>query len=213
MIKDTIENDKRDIEEYTKLYPELASADHIVFNEIHPEGTSPVFVVMGINPGEKGVTPRNMEINTENADRQAVKPTPWVNKINYYVGNRPFVMTELFFWSSRNLTQFRERFGVLENSPHLEFCTQKNKKLIRFHKPRAVICPGLGLIPPCKKHFDLELVQTRRRGDGARVCELYKSEDGVPWVFTMHWTGARGFTNQDKLLIKEMIQEVAPKYD
>ena len=194
MKESILDSDKREIEEYTKLYPELRNAHHFVFNEIRPNDANPVFVIMGINPGES-----------------AQPETPWTNRINDYVGGQPFVMTELFFWSSRNLEQFRERFGVLENSPHLDFCIKKNKNLIHFHKPSAVICPGLSLISPCTKMFDLAHARTGRRTDGSRVYEIYTGDHELPWIFTKHWTGARGFTNEDKYLIKEAIQREVSK--
>lgn len=200
MTENILHAEEREIEAYTSLHPELSTAHHFVFNEIHPCGENPLFVIMGINPGESAQGPVDGK-------------TPWTKRINEYVGGRAFVMTELFFWSSKNLTQFRERFGILEESPHLDFCIRLNKRLIDVHKPRAVVCPGLGLISLCKTRFDLTHAETGRRRDGARVYEVFKGEHGIPWIFTKHWTGARGFTNEDKLLIKTAIQREAPRDD
>jgi hypothetical protein len=196
MALNSLEADRLDIIDYTSRFPELKGAHHFVFNEVRPPGTKPAYVIMGINPGE------------------SQRPeTAWTNIISDYVDKSPFVMTELFFWSSRNLTHFREKFGILQESPHLNFCVEKNKRLIRFYRPKAVICSGLGLISICQENFDLRYLRTGRRDDGTRTYELFKDENGITWIFTKHWTGARGYTKEDKRLIKEVIGREGSEHD
>lgn len=206
--------DIEEIEQYTGRHQELLKAHHFLFDLVHPVGATPKFVVMGINPGESkgndlhpGPTQETSKFDFHGVGRASL---PWTRKTLKFLDGEPFVMTEIFFWSSVDEADFRVggRYeGPLKQSPHLEFCVRKNKKLIAAYRPRAVIVAGLGQSSLCATAFELDHVRTVRRNDRKRTCEIYRQKNGVPWIVAKHWTGARGFTCEDAELIKNSIRE------
>ena len=195
-MSNELQAEAEELKAYAAQHPELGAAKHHVFDEIRPKGAKPEFVVMGINPGESN------------------RPEGgWTKRICEYTEDRPFVMTELFFWSSKDRSDLERRYGPIET--HLPFCIGLNKRLIAHYRPKAVLCPGLGMIRLCvgANRFSLTHERTERRSppNGSaridRVYEVYRGKDGIPWFFTRHWTGARGFPNAYKELIKEALRQ------
>ncbi|MGC2620120.1 MAG: hypothetical protein WA414_13835, partial [Acidobacteriaceae bacterium] len=114
------------------------------------------------------------------------------------------VFTELFFWSSRNHAELLERFESLWGSRHLKFCIEMNKDLIEVYQPKAVIFVGLSNSERAAKAFGLNYVATHRVGI-TRVVEHFRDEHR-PWFFTKHWTGSRGFTEEQRQAVRAYLE-------
>lgn len=112
----------------------------------------------------------------------------------------------MFFWSSKDLTEFRRRFGSLEKSPHLCFCTRLNKELVNEHMPNAVIFTGVTYSKLIADLYDLKYEDRLMAVNGHRLVERFT--DGVrPWIFTKHWSGSRGFSKGQRYAIKNYIAQ------
>lgn len=213
--------------EYTEANPVLGQAHHFLFNLPLPECDLDAvqFVVMGINPGEAPddwlLINEPMQQETHLADfheqygngRAAVPWTDWVLRM---CGTNNVVQSEAFFWSSRSTRpeHFLDRFGfsMTDNAcrPHLKFCRDMNAKLFESHKPSAVIVPGLGLYDLLEPIYDLSRHDTRScPHTGHRLVVAATDSCGIPWLFTKHWTGARGFTDSQRALIQDSIAAVS----
>lgn len=198
---------------YTARHPELRSAHHFLYDLRVPPAGRPKFVVMGINPGESANDWQLSATPTEETSRhdfhhvaeKTGSARRWANLANYYLDGADHVLAEVFFWSSRNMRQFEERFGSLSASPHLSFCRDMNLDLLNAYTPQAVILPGIGVASICAAMFDLRQVSTVRDGP-ARLVEIY-TDSVRPWLFTKHWTGARGLTSAQKSQIREAIRQ------
>jgi hypothetical protein len=200
-----------EITTYTARYPELQEAHHFIYDLRRPSSDKPMFVVMGINPGESNsdwelVCERREETSRHDFHAKggpSRSARRWASDAQYYLDNAPYVLAEVFLWSSKGMAQFGERFGSLKKSPHLPICTKMNKEIIEVYKPKAVVLPGIGMTDICASLYELEQVNSVNNSRG-RVIEHYT--DGTrPWIFTKHWTGARGFTVADRITIKDYI--------
>lgn len=205
----------KEIEAYTAKHASLQQAHHWLFDLKSPPDSIPEVALVGINPGE---WPGDWEIcphPTEETSRfdfhdaygNGRAAIPWTQLCNRYLGNRPFVQTELFFWSSSNLKQLEERYGRLRHSPHLGFCRDMNQRLFDAYDVKAVVSPGINNDEICSSLYGLGPLQQEVRVQDVRIAKLY--HDGRrPWVFTKHWTGAFGFTRAQKDGVKSVLEEV-----
>ena len=128
---------------------------------------------MGINPGESprfcdrypGPTEETSRfdwIETAGFSRAGI---PWSERCNFYLDGAPYVMTEMFLWSSRNLRELESRLREpLVRSHHLPFCREVNLELIGAHRPRAVIVVGLSAELLCRDLCGLQHHRTVRHG-------------------------------------------------
>lgn len=202
-----------EIAQYTSRYVELQQAHHWLFDLKTPVGGSPEVAVVGVNPGECHgdweICPHPTE-ETSRYDFHEVYGSgrasiSWTRHCNYYLGGRPFVQTELFFWSSSNTKQLQERYGPLRTSPHLVFCRDMNSRLFNAYTVKAVICTGINNDVLCQNLYGLGPLRQTLAVDGTRVAKLY--HDGLrPWLFTKHWTGAFGFTRTQREHVKNAIE-------
>ena len=217
MRSSTSPNLNAEIEEiaaYTARFPELRQAHHFLFDLRYPATAKPRFVVMGINPGEVENDWRLSAEPTEETSRHDFhrrgEPDghvpPWVLQARYYLDGAPYVQSELFFWSSKDLAQFELRYDKLHRSPHLAFCRDLNRRLIAAHRPDAVVLPGLGTANLCATLYGLTHIRTVV-GHGARLAEVY-SDGARPWIFTKHWTGSFGLTREQRAAIRDAIRSV-----
>lgn len=101
--------------------------------------------------------------------------------------------------------QFRERFGPITRSPHLEFCREMNLAVIEAYQPKAVILPGIATDKLCANLYGLRRVETVYEG-ATRVVEVY-SDGRRPWLFTKHWTGSFGLTKSQREKIRDTIRQ------
>jgi hypothetical protein len=206
------------IREYTRKHPELREAHHFLFDlPLTRESANVKFLVFGLNPGESDHDWRIASSPTEESrefdfHERSGNPSPgrekWPKNCRFFLGTSNVVFSEFFFWSSKDSDkQFRQRFGPIGQSPHLGFCSELNMRLIDHHQPKAIVCPGLPSPSYTKlvlSLYRLRFADTLRSDRGHRLVERY--HDGVrPWLFTKHWTGARGFSNVQREAVREYI--------
>lgn len=198
------------ISEYTSKHSELLSAHHFLYDlRLNPADDGSL-IVMGINPGEsdhdweleRGPTQETSmyDFHEENGHkRESIK---WHKKIDEYLSTDNIVLGELFFWSSKNMKQFKARYGSLKGNKHLDFCKEKNLVLFEKYQPKAIIFPGKSAISLA---VDLYNLKPRSNSNDGLVVEYH---DGVrPWIFTWHWTGA-WIKKEQKAYIKERLAEL-----
>ena len=201
-----------ELADYTERHAELRAAHHFLYDLRCPADGAPRFVVMGINPGETASDWEMAPTPTEETSRydfhvakgcgrSAIR---WSKAARFYLDDADYVLAELFFWSSRDGVQFRQRFGALGKSKHLPLCTRMNKTLIEAYVPRAVVVPGIGSARLCQPLYGLKHVASLTSAKG-RLVEHY--HDGRrPWIFTKHWTGSFGLSNEQRTEIQRYIR-------
>jgi hypothetical protein len=217
----TIDFALRAIRDRTSRFPELASSHHFTFDRHLPDNTgSPEIAVIGLNPGlskyeakEQSVGHRKpcQEESSQHDFRRGDFPPNtkrWFDLIRKFCGAGNVTTSEFFFWSSKTAGQaFRNQFGCdISKSNHLNFCKDMNDVLFRSYPIRLVVSPGLGGIRIAKKRYDLELIRCIRCPvTNHRLVEQYRygSRD---WIFTKHWTGARGFSKAQRDVVEAEIQ-------
>ena len=196
---------------YTAQHPELRAAHHFLYDVRRPPKAKPEYLVMGINPGETDADWKGAPQPTEETSRHdfhtvtgwSKSACRWADHCEFFLGGAPYALAEAFFWSSRDGKQFKERFGALETSPHLSLCTAMNMDLIEAYEPKAVVVPGLGLIRLCSSIYDLRKVTVERDAKG-RLAEHW-TDGHRPWIFTKHWTGSFGFSNEQRASVRDFI--------
>ena len=155
-----------------------------------------------------GGTEETSEYDFHDVDGNGRASVRWTRLCEALLGTTEVLLMEVFFWSSRDQVEFKERFGPLEASPHPEFCTRMNRLLLEHYSPQAVICPGLGTIPVAEAQYGLTHCDEPpvRNNAGHRLVET-RSDGQRLWVFTKHWTGAR-LSRQEKELIQKSIASI-----
>ena len=206
-----------DIRNYTQNNLELKKAHHFLYDLLINTNQKPIYVVMGINPGEnRKVWLDHPSITEETssfdflADKR--KSLSWTKQIVDLCGTDRIVQSEHFFWSSSstNKNDFDDRFGYsISKSPHLEFCAKKNKKLINFYNPKAVISFGFQNLDLVEKIYNLQHVKTDKDENGKRLIEQY-TDGAIPWLFARH-IRSFGFTINNKNQIKKTINSFIEK--
>lgn len=200
---------------YTAEHAELRRAHHWLYDLRSPPVGKPNFVIMGINPGE---SPSDWEAAPEPTEetsrydwfedkKRSRSSIRWSQLAAWFLDAKPYVMAELFLWSSRDMKEFVERFGALAASPHLPFCREMNLDIITAYQPKAVILPGLGSAKLCASLYGLRHCESIHEG-GARVAETY-TDGERPWLFTKHWTGSFGLSAAQKERIRTAIRAAA----
>jgi hypothetical protein len=172
-------------------------------------------IVMGMNPGEtaddRSFEGFGLEESSEH-DYRAGKDSPsrhrWFETCRRMTGSSRISLSELVFWSSPTFGDFARKVGPTALDRHLKFCWVMNEALVGYHQPKAVILPGLGLIGRAKGLYELEFVSSTADDRGRRLIEHYQ-RDGVPWIFTKHWSGSFGFSNSDREAIRKYIQQIS----
>lgn len=209
-----------EIEEYSKAHDELMRAHHFLYDlpldKTANHDTDRPYVIMGINPGEgPKEKPDHTTINQETSKEDFHDNNPggrgavrWTKLCRDFLGNdTPLVQTELFFWSSRNLAHFDERYGPLMFSPHLPFCTRLNKRLLEVRNPKGVVCPGFSSLHVIFYEYRLKHLKTLylEKEEKTRIGEVF-TDGKRPWAVTPHWSGARHFTKEKKDKLAEFLQ-------
>ena len=215
-----------EVSEYSKEHTMLAKAHHFTFAKLHPKSLSEEieFVVMGMNPGETKQDwkehPGNLHEETCRHDFRGVKKLGtnsenWHDNVSYFCGTSDVFLTEAFFWSSANTGKaFEEKFGATVKCPcirpHFNFCRDQNLQLIEELNPRVVIAPGLTWRKFIASIYGLKEVKTIYCDNKPthRLIVEYIDASRRPWIFTKHWSGARGFTNSQKDKIAKYIQAI-----
>jgi hypothetical protein len=206
------------IRKYTADHPELGSAHHFLYDlPLNKEAGIPQVIVMGINPGEThvdrdaypGPTEEtwNFDFHEQAKSGRSRGSVHWRKSTAYFTNGSPVVFTELFFWSSNNQREFKERFGPLWDSPHLSFCVDLNRSLIEEYQPKSVIFVGLSDVTRVAEEFELRHVYTLKM-QNHRLVEHYQDASRA-WYFTKHWSGSFGFSNDQKAAIREYIGQTS----
>lgn len=206
------------IREYTQEHKELSGAHHFLYDlHLGERVASTDFVVMGINPGETPydwkVAPKPTEETSEYDFHAKHGRSPnslrWLNNIKYFLSTTNVVMTECFFWSSRNGRDFQKRYGKLQNSPHLSICTELNKELISAYSPRAIVFTGISHAKWIARLYGLQHVHSITENKH-KLIEHY--DDGAhPWIFTKHWSGSFGFSTSQRQKTKAYLASAGRK--
>lgn len=220
-----------EVSKYSKSMPGLKKAHHFKFAKPHPDhskrGTK--FVVMGMNPGEtdqdwkdhpkslcEEVYEETLRYDFREGKKIANNSKKWRANITDICGTSDVFQTEAFFWSSGNVRRkFEEKFGAKAQCPcmrhHFEFCKSVNLKLIAKLNPNAVVAPGLGWSNFLASIYNLKSPTTVycKEKPNHRLIIQFEDAKGLPWIFTKHWSGARGFSNSQKHVIANYIQNFA----
>jgi hypothetical protein len=203
------------IRNYTNAHPHLGGCHHFSFDFRLGKSERAGFIVMGMNPGEtqddRDFAPAPCEESSLVDYRQGIDSRArarWFSTCRMMLGTDEIALTEVCFWSSPTFTEFVTRAGPEHLAAHLAFCRAQNERLIAYHQPRAVALPGLSLIQTVASLYGLTHVETIRFGpQGPRLVEAYV-RDGTPWVFTKHWSGARGFSTGQKRIVRDYLRTV-----
>jgi hypothetical protein len=212
MNKTGLEKATRCIRNYTAEHCKLKTAHHFVYDSpLDKNAERPQFVVMGLNPGETdcdlkdGPGPTERTWLCDFTDQRPCGPgqgsVNWRRRAKWFTHDEPFVITELFFWSSHDGKALRNQFGPLWGSADPEFCTHKNRILIEEYQPKAVIFVGIGKADRIAEVFEVRHKQDvwkeyrfkKRTHEtvNRRIVRHYQGA-GCPWFFTRHWSGAWG---------------------
>ncbi len=213
------------IKRYTKDNEDFKKCHHFLFNAIYKRkerekqnnlNAKADVIVMSINPAEtkkdlkyKGSTPTenshvydfHSHLSEENISQSAKK---WETKTEIFcelIFGKNINESAFFFWSSANKgKKFTETFGYKWKSKecfkHFDFCKKRNIELIKYHKPKIVIAPGIGDAKYFSSMYEMKHIDTLRdeHKKTHRLIEEYEFH-GIPFIFTKHWTGAFGFSN------------------
>lgn len=212
-----------DIRKYTNDNNELSQSHHFLFDlRLGKRSDTYEYMVIGMNPGE---SKNDWEICNEQTEEtnefdfherygNTRANVSWTKLIQSILDTDNVVQSELFFWSSNSTgTSFEDRFKYkFKNNPHLEYCRDKNIKLIEYHNPKIIVFTGISTHEDIAKLYGLKHVKTVNAENGHKLIVHYKIGE-IPWIFTKHWSGARGFSNDQKKVIKQYIDEIKSGLD
>ena len=195
------------IRRYRDQHAALQKAHHFLYDlPLDRQAGRPEVVVMGINPGETQFDRDSCSGPTEetwqhdfHADSRLGRSRGskrWRDNMKFFSQRRAVIQTELFFWSSKDQSEFRERFGRLWDSQHLRFCTDMNRSLLDIYQPRFVIFVGLSDAARVAEQFGLRLIASVKELSQPLVDHY--EDSARPWFFTKHWSGSFGFSGVRK---------------
>jgi hypothetical protein len=197
-------------------FPELQTCHHFVYDYEYRKGNNKV-LFMGINPGEvkadwenypNGRCEESMHFNFRKNYPLPLNSKKWFNLVNDLIPEKHgIIQSELFFWSSNNLTELKKRIPNWLNGPIMNFCVLANQWIIKERKIKIVIVSGVGQIKLISKLYNLKLTNKIFDEQNRRLVEIYISNQGIKWLFTLHLTSTRGLTNISKNNIKKIIHE------
>jgi len=208
----------QEIRDYMKQHFKLQQAHHFCFDlPLSPKSKKVDFIIMGLNPAEPKNPDKSKKTPTEETrefdyyekfHHGRREDIPWTKLCYEMAGSKNIVVSEFFFWSSKNKKQLDERYGRLDGkNPHFHFCTRINKALINFHKPKAIIVAGLGNKDLSNKLFEFKVEKSVHTAKGHRLIEKCRDKNKNLWIFTKHWTGSFGFSNEEKKTIQDFIKD------
>ena len=177
---------------------------------------------MGINPGEQHedfvtapcppVHEESFEIDFHEQYGKGRSAVKWTKTTEAFCETKQYIQSEMFFWSSKDIGMLESRFGSLtaRNQPnkHLEFCNRLNRELINLTAPSAIVVPGIGCTKIMSKNFNLTFEDSIKDPESNhRLCERYSDKERT-WLFTKHWSGAHGFSSDQRAIVKREIQSL-----
>jgi hypothetical protein len=216
-----IDSALRDIRNRTDRFPELASSHHFTFDRHLPDNSGkPELAVIGMNPGLSAAeasldTDTNYQRCHEESSRHDFRhgklphnTKRWFSNIREYCGTSNVTTTEFFFWSSKNTgNDFARQFGCkFAKSKHLPFCRDMNQMLIESYPIKLLVSPGLGSIKFARRLYGMKRTDCIRCPEtNHRLVERFRWGE-LTWLFTKHWTGAHGFSNAQRNIVREQIR-------
>ena len=211
----------REIREYTEKNIELKKSHHFLFNlPLEANAQIADVIVIGLNPGEHASdwklhnhpTEETNEFDFHNEFGNGRSSLAWSKNCNNFLPKQKIFLSEFFFWSSNSTRKkdFEDRFGYsFEDCPHLDFCKKCNLDMISFHKPKLVVAAGITYAEFFSSKYNLNHVKTinsQTDKNNRRIISHYELE-GVPFIFTLHWSGAFGVSNLMKDEIKSYLSQ------
>ena len=198
-------------------YKELQKCHHFVYDYQLRDGNKKI-LFMGVNPGEddkdwydfpNGQCEESMHYDFRKGKSLPPNSKKWFKTINEMIPNNFGIMlSELFFWSSKNLVKLSERVPNWKNGPIMEFCVKANNWLINERNIKMIIVTEVSNIKLFSKLYNLKFIEKFfDSNNNRRLVEKFVSKDGKIWLFTLHLTSTRGFTANMKLNIKRIIHE------
>ena len=209
------------IRNYTRENLELQKCHHFLFNlPLDKTSIKADVLVIGLNPGEHS-SDWDYDINTPTEETHEFDfheefgkgraSIPWSKVCKRCLPDSKIFQSEFFFWSSANTNdEFINRFGYsFKDCPHFDFCKECNLELIRFHKPKLIVATGTSWVDLFSNKYDLRHIKTLKREinkkQGKIICH-YEWED-IPFIFTPHWSGARGLNKEVQSEIKDYLSK------
>lgn len=183
---------------YNAEQEQLKQSYYFKFARLCPLTTMaiPNIIIMGINPMEDKREESDNEHDRKpyevsfacsevRTDHRGTKS--WINHLRRLTADLPFIETEWFFWSGRNIGELEKRYGPLAPTNNLlEFCTRINTKLINTVKPKAVVSLGHTTSARLACSYQLTLREVVRDTKGLRLVDHYEFANGIPWFVCPH---------------------------
>lgn len=203
---------------YSKANSDLSLSHHFLYAlPIDPIASqaSYDFLVLGVNPGETDdswdiINEPGQEESFEHDFHEVANRTTrgrenWRKKIRSTLPQGATILSELFFWSSKNIAELNKRFPTWRDGQHIAFCTAKNIELIESVRPQAVIFSGFSEIKLVRNLFGLRQQKVERCcACDLKIAELH--DDGTrKWFFVPHLSGSKGVTNRQRKLASDFI--------
>ena len=220
------------IRDYQNKNSELLKSHHFVFDcPLEYEGLGgntklkPVFIWMGINPGnDKESWEETKDNDEETRDRnfqipkrtQSSKNT--MKELIRLLGNVNFTkttLTEMFFWGSDGIDGgFKNRYEYpFHNNRHMKFCLEINKELFKRINPKFIIGPHYAKktkdrIKIIKNFFNLELIKEYRNKINNNVfIERYIMDDKYQYI-NCKFPGRGNWVPGERIEMREKIKEI-----
>ena len=208
------------IRKYTLKHSELMKCHHFLYDLPLNKTYIPDVVVLGINPGETEVDfklTKNIETDYIFEESQQFdfhelygkgrEKSSWKRRCEEFTGTKNIICSEIFFWSSPHPFEksapkrpqfcFSDRFGYeFKDAPHFEFCTELNKELFEFYKPKYILMPGVSMHEKIAELFNLKFVEVvnvsiQKQTRSITYKAIIKYMMGkTPFIFTQHISGA-----------------------
>ena len=207
---------------YTKKNQELQKSHHFLFN-LPLENNSKIadVIVIGLNPGEHASdwnlcnhpTEETNEFDFHNEFGNGRSSLSWSKNCTNFLPEQKIYLSEFFFWSSnrKRKKDFDDRFGYsFENCPHLSFCKKCNLEMFNYHKPKLIVAAGITYAEFFSSMYQMTHVKTvnsQLDKNKRKIISHYEFE-GIPFVFTLHWSGAFGVSNLIKNEIKSYLDKL-----
>jgi hypothetical protein len=177
---------------------------------VKPDGAEPaagLLWIMGFNGGETAGE-RDADGNTPGARRwfrfcrEAAEAT----------GSKTWIIGERTHWGSPNVDELVRRVGSREDFRRLlDLHSEANKMLLAAYRPKIIWLTGLATyMKEAVTNYGLsEVGDPTERDKRGTLWQEYVDQSGVPWLATIHPTGARMSTNEFAR-VKGKLAQLAP---
>ena len=118
-----------------------------------------------------------------------------------------WIVGERTHWGSPNIGELERRIGSSERFRQLlRFHAEINRDILAMYPPQVVWMTGLSAyVREAEEDYALTKVgDPAARDKRGRLWQEYRSADGVPWLATVHPTGARMSRNEFEQIKKKL---------